>query len=35
VTPYLAFSVLYDVGQRGIALRPRPQGSAAPVGKLP
>jgi hypothetical protein len=35
VTPYLAFSVLYDADRRGIALRPRPQAGNAPVGKLP
>ena len=35
VTPYLAFSVLYDADRRGVALRPRPQAEGAPVGKLP
>jgi hypothetical protein len=35
VTPYLAFSVLYDTDRHGIALRPRPQATNAPVGKLP
>jgi hypothetical protein len=35
VTPYLAFSVLYDADRRGVALRPRPQTADAPVGKLP
>jgi hypothetical protein len=35
VTPYLAFSVLYDADRRGIALRPRAQAASAPVSRLP
>jgi hypothetical protein len=35
VTPYLAFSVLYDVKRRIIAVRPRPPAPEAPVGRVP
>ena len=35
VTPFLAFSVLYDATRRGIALRPRPHAQGEPVGHVP
>ena len=35
VTPYLAFSVLYDATRHGIALRPRPQAQGEPIGRVP
>lgn len=35
LTPYLAFSVLYDLTRRTIAIRPRPPAAGAPVGRVP
>jgi hypothetical protein len=35
VTPFLAFSVLYDATRHGIALRPRPQAQGEPIGRVP
>jgi hypothetical protein len=35
LTPYLAFSVLYDLTRHTIALRPRPQMPGAPPGRVP
>lgn len=35
VTPYLAFSVLYDLKNQTISVRPRPPADGAPVGRVP
>jgi hypothetical protein len=35
LTPYLAFSVLYDLTRHTIAVRPRPPAAGAPVGRVP
>jgi hypothetical protein len=34
LTPYLAFSVLYDLTRQTIAVRPRPPAAGAPVGRV-
>ncbi len=35
LTPYLAFSVLYDLKRHTIALRPRPPAAGMPAGRVP